>query len=228
MKKPIIVLIIALILLGLAWLAWGGEQTEAGNANGDNGTMPADDSSVSNGQVAWTYPDNFGLAVTNEQLRGIVKSYIPPCDENFDYCMYYNGDDFAGTNFESAGVRVKRRNDLATERLCLNTPPAGRTNIGNSSTSTGQYSASIFSPLSDAATGHYSNGELYRVYLRQANTCMEFETSIGETQIANMATSTRRFSEADRDKVYDGFRSILASLRVASTDESIRLPDSEN
>jgi len=47
------------------------------------------DQTVSDGVIKISIPSSeFGLAVTPEQI--MVTSYIPPCDENFDYRLYYN------------------------------------------------------------------------------------------------------------------------------------------
>jgi hypothetical protein len=231
MKKIAIIIIVAAALLATILYARRDKGLNISNGPGSNAPTQQNDeaNSVSTGAIKWSYPDNFGLAVTSEQLKGMVQSYIPPCEEGFDYCLYYKGADFKGTNFESAGIRVNKRADLTTERLCLNTPPAGRTNMGNSTASTSAYSASIFSPLGDAAAGHYSNGELYRVYILNDKSCTEIETRIGESQFDNFPAGTiKRFGESDRDKVYEGFRSILNSLKISATGETIRLPDSED
>ena len=70
--------------------------------------------SISDGTIAfWYSSDEFGLAVTPEQI--LDHSYIPPCSDDFDYCFYYIGSDYNGTNFESAGLRVEKRSDLTTK-----------------------------------------------------------------------------------------------------------------
>ena len=72
----------------------------------DSGEMP-DWHVIAGGELMFVQPADFGLAVHWDQL--LVKSMIPPCDDGFDYCIYYYGDDFAGTNFRSAGVRSTAR-----------------------------------------------------------------------------------------------------------------------
>lgn len=59
------------------------------------------------GVLEFVRPDDFGLALHPHQV--LVSSYILPCDESFDYCLYYLGRELEGTNFESAGLRIERR-----------------------------------------------------------------------------------------------------------------------
>src|SRR6266404_877354 len=77
---------------------------------------------VPGGAVSFGYTGDFGLAVSPEQI--LVRSYIPPCDQGFDYCLYYTGSAYKNTSFESAGIRVKRRADLS-ENNCLTAQPDG-------------------------------------------------------------------------------------------------------
>ncbi|WP_371067884.1 hypothetical protein, partial [Salmonella enterica] len=119
-------------------------------------------------------------------------SYIPPCIDGFEYCLYYNGQDYVGTNLESVGLSILKRNDLKNITTCLNTAPQGY-NMKSTSIST---SSSVFSPLGDAAAGHYSSGESYRLY--KNNMCYEFQTRIGLTRYENYPEgSIKKFSDAD-------------------------------
>ncbi len=151
---------------------------------------------ISDGTITFAYSsDEFGLAVTPEQV--LVKSYIPPCDTDFNYCFYYIGTDYQGTNFESAGLRVKKRTDLSTQAACLQTLPEGYTGITAKVSTTANFSTSVFSPLGDAGAGHYANGALYR--LAYKGSCYEFETRIGATQYANFPRGTiKEFMPADQ------------------------------
>src|SRR5437764_619548 len=74
------------------------------------------DQSISDGTILLNYPStDFGLAVNPEQI--LATSYIPPCNPEFNYCLYYNGAEYKGTNFESAGLRIQKRTDMTSERL---------------------------------------------------------------------------------------------------------------
>ncbi|MBX4216213.1 hypothetical protein KW797_04690, partial [Candidatus Parcubacteria bacterium] len=132
------------------------------------------------------YPSDFGLAAAPEQA--LIRSYIPPCDEKFDYCLYYNGKEYEGTNFESAGLRIKRRADLAGAQ-CLTAAPGGREGLSPASVKEeSAYSKSVFSPLGEGAAGHTAEGALYR--LSYAGECYEFEMRIGKSQFANYPAGT--------------------------------------
>ena len=118
---------------------------------------------VAGGELMFVRPGNFGLAVHRDQV--LVKAVIPPCDESFDYCLYYFGDEFAGTNFQSAGVRIERRRDLETPEACLYTPPRGYVEFQPTVRRGEGFAVSLFAPLFDGAAGSYAEGRLYRLFL---------------------------------------------------------------
>lgn len=172
--------------------------------------------SISDGLITIEYPDDFGLATNPTQI--LVKSYIPPCDENFNYCLYYNDAAFVGTNFESAGLRVSKRADLSNERLCLETPPAGfsDTLAPQKLSSTDASSASLFNNMSDAAAGHYANGALYRLYVRNPATCYEFQIRIGQSRFENYPEGTiKEFTSDDQDVVKQKLEAVVNSISLA-------------
>lgn len=174
--------------------------------------------SVSDGTITMTYlPSDYGLAVNQQQL--LVHPYIPPCDEGFDYCLYYVGPNYKGTNFESAGLRVEKRADLKTESLCLDTPPNGYSAIvkPDGATSTDVYSATVFRNVGNAAAGHYVVGSLYRLYYRPDSSCHEFEARVGQSQYQNYpAGSIKEFTASDQASALSGVQGLL---------EGISLPD---
>jgi hypothetical protein len=163
-------------------------------------TNDGTDQTISDGTITIAQPGaDFGFATNETQI--LVHSYIPSCSSPFMYCLYYNGTSYQGTNFESAGVRISKRTDLSTERLCMNTPPEGyeATTTPTSTTTKDSYASSVFSNISDAAAGHYASGSLYRLFVRSNNACYEFETRIGETQFANYPEGTIvEFTSTDR------------------------------
>jgi hypothetical protein len=168
----------------------------------------------SNGSISFTTPASFGLAVNEDQV--LVKSYIPPCEENFDYCLYYNGSEFKNTNFGGAGIRIKKRADLANQSQCLTAQPLGYTGMkATVVSSTTAYAVSMFGPIGDAGAGHYASGELYR--LAYNGTCHEFETRISATQFANYPEgSIKEFSTADQIKVKEMQKDFLNSVKLSS------------
>lgn len=180
-------------------------------------TTPATfDRSISDGTITIAYPSaDFGLATDPTQI--LVHAYIPPCDQNFNYCLYYNGGAYAGTNFESAGLRIDKRIDLTDERVCLGTPPDGydASIAPSATTSADTYSSSVFSNLSDAGAGHYANGSLYRLFVRSDSSCYELETRVGATQYANYpAGSIQEFTAADQASVANELAAIIQNVSL--------------
>ncbi len=178
------------------------------------GTAPAGSRSVSDGTITLIYPTaDFGLATSSQQIT--TRSYIPPCDADFTYCLYYTGTTYQGTNFDSAGIRVEKRTDLTTQTACLTTPPTGFTNFTPTSTIMGDYAVSEFTPVGDAGAGHYSTGTLYRLEYNGA--CYEFETRIGQSQFANYPSGTiQQFTDADEASLQDEIQSILNGITLLS------------
>jgi hypothetical protein len=166
-------------------------------------TKPDFNQSISDGVVKITFPESkFGLATNESQV--LVTSYIPPCDPDFNYCLYYTDSNYKGTNFESAGLRITRRLALTTEATCILTPPLGfaASVKPNATTTAATHSSSIFAGIGNAGAGHYSKGSIYRLYVAENKSCYEFETRIGESQFQNYPEgSIKEFSIADRADV---------------------------
>ncbi|MHB8710596.1 MAG: hypothetical protein ACYC6X_03550 [Minisyncoccota bacterium] len=215
-NRTVTLILVALVLVGIGLVYYfGGKGAPAGTA-----TTPAPAATSTSSVARITTPQGvsfvystkgYGLATTPEQV--LVLSYIPPCEEGFDYCLYNTSPDFSGTNFESAGLRIQGRADLATKQSCLTAPPAGRPGLAANISEHSDYATSAFS-VDGAAAGHYSSGTLYRLYA--AGHCTEFETRIGESQFANFpAGSIQKFTDADRARVKAELLSILASVSVS-------------
>lgn len=202
--------------------------TENGQNTYNNCVIPgsneqAQAKSISDGNISITYNNNFGLATNKDQI--LVKSYIPACDENFNYCFYYNADTYKGTNFESAGLRVKKRTDLNSS-TCLTTPPDGfdPTMKPDSTNANNIYAMSTFSNVGQGAAGHYSSGALYRLYIKDSKLCYEFETRIGETQFANYPAGTiKQFTDNDRSQVKIQLTNILEGITLKGG-QTLQLP----
>jgi hypothetical protein len=184
--------------------------------------LPATSQTISTPEITFGYQENmFGLAVTDEQV--LVKSYIPPCDSGFDYCLYYIGGAYNGTNFESAGVRIKQRTDLTTQNRCLSTLPDGFMGIAPRILMQKTYGTSVFAPIGDAGAGHYANGAVYR--LSFGGTCFEFQTRIGETQFANYEPGTiKEFTAQDQKDVEMILASLLAGVHITNGDTPVLFP----
>lgn len=177
-----------------------------------------DEHVVAGGTLSFTRPSDFGLAISEEQI--LVESVIPPCADGFDYCLYYNGDEYEDTNFESAGVRIEERDDLQAQDACLDTPPAGYTNLTPESRAEAGYTVGVYSPIQDAATGHFSEGTIYR--LAFDSNCFEFETRIGASQFENFEEGTiEEFTESDREVVEEKLNDILANIRFVDRENEV-------
>lgn len=186
----------------------------------DEGAV-ADRHVAAGGQLMFMRPADFGLAVHRDQV--LVKSVIPPCDDGFDYCLYYFGDEFAGTNWESAGVRIERRSDLATAEVCLTTPPRGYVDLRPTVYRGDGFAVSRFAPLHRAAAGHYAEGELFRIALGDA-ACFEVETRIGLSRFEHYEDGTiRELKEADRSALAARLDAVVRAIRLVERPDVVLL-----
>jgi hypothetical protein len=223
-RGAILIFVIALIiLLGLGYyLLWGGGDTYIETAPRDEPVREGapDRHVMAGGKLRFDRPTDFGLAVTAEQVPAL--SVIPPCTEGFDYCLYYNEDAYDNTNFESAGLRIERRDDLTTETSCLNTPPAGYSALTPEVRNEQSFELSTYSPIQDSATGHSSEGELYRLHFDSS--CYEFETRIGVSRFENFEEgSIDEFTMPDRAELERKLRNLLQTIRFVENEDGIIL-----
>ncbi|MDE2079378.1 MAG: hypothetical protein KGI73_03265 [Patescibacteria group bacterium] len=218
---------VAALVALVAFIAFEGMNAPSADdiASTSASSTPAFDQTIGDGALTIAFPSkDFGLATNAAQV--LARAYIPPCDPAFDYCLYYIGNAYAGTNFESAGLRVKKRAVLTNQKSCLTTPPAGYTSLKTAaSTSTAAYAASVFSPLGDAGAGHYANGTLYRLYDTAPATCYELETRIGETQFANYPPGAiQKFTDADRAALSAELDRMLEKISLGGTQHLFPTP----
>lgn len=164
------------------------------------------------GELLFVRPPDFGLAVHPGQL--LVTSYIPACDWTFDYCLYWLGQDLAGTNFESAGIRIERRDDLTTAEACLWEPPRGWVALEPTVRMGDGFSVSSFD-VGEAAVGHYAEGTVFRLSLDTA--CFELETRIAARQFHNYPEGTIREFTDDAQAALE--------MRLAQVLHGVRLVD---
>jgi len=230
-----IVIVAAVVIIGGFWwmsmsapnsgTAMNPTSTNTGNPTSTPGNN-LQSLTLAGGELALSFdPSRFSLATTQDQV--LVKSYIPPCDEGFSYCIYAASGTYAGTNFESAGIAIKKRTDLATERLCLNTPPSGYS-AGTrpiASSTSDLYSASTFGNVGDAAAGHIAAGSEYRAFVRQSGTCYQFTTRVGQSQFANYPSgSIIQFTNADQAAMMGSLKSVLSGLHFAAGGTAVLFP----
>ena len=211
-------LLIGLIILAaIATVFWH----TTGNPAATPDTFDTSETTVSDGTIHFAIPRDLGLAITSEQI--LAKAYIPPCDEGFDYCLYYNGHAYDGTNFESAGVGIRKRLDLTSQEACLTTAPEGYERLHATTTEKSAYAMSLFAPLGDAGAGHYASGEEYRLYT--AGKCYQFDTRIGETQFANYPEgSIEKFADTERESLAATLRDIVSGITLVDSDAQLTLP----
>ncbi|HVU75217.1 MAG TPA: hypothetical protein VHD38_00025 [Candidatus Paceibacterota bacterium] len=214
-----IIVIILIIVLG-----WYLFMTPTGT--GENATSTATSTQMgttsgqtqSDGTITFAVPADFGMATDPQQI--LVSAYIPPCNSDFSYCLYYNGTAYQDTNFEAAGLRIAKRADISGEQSCLNTAPEGfdASTTPSQTANADAYSTSVFPDVGDAGAGHTAAGKLYRLYVKSNSSCYEFETRIGNTQYGNYPTGTiQEFTTADRAALQNELNAILKSVTLGTT-----------
>ena len=217
---------VALFVLA-GWALWYWYTPHTANAPSPaeaalRGAISVDATSTPAGKtLAFPVPSDFGLATAPEQI--LVTSYIPPCDSGFEYCLYYNSAAWAGTNFESAGLAITRRLDLANKEACLTSQPAGYTNLTAATAERASYAMSVFSGLGDAGAGHYASGSEYRLFA--SDKCYQFDTRIGEMQFGNYPEgSIAKFTDADRSAMQETLLNIIRSMTLNQSGVHLQLP----
>lgn len=161
--------------------------------------------------VTVTAAPGFTLAATAGEAA--EQGVIPPCDAGFDGCFYFSATTYAGTNFETAGLRILKRADLATAAACLGTQPDGHSGLAITTHDGGAYATAAIPGVGDAGMGHYANDTVYR--LAWQGGCWEFDTRIGATQYGNYTPGTiREFTEADNAAVEALLRAMVDSVTL--------------
>ncbi len=216
-------LIGVLCLAIIAWFVFRSGPSVSHLADGEV-LAPFPHTTTTSKGIIFGHSDDYGVAVRPEQV--VVNTYIPPCDSGtpgFDYCIYRVAETYADTNFETAGVRIKERGDLTEKNSCLRALPEGYTNVSPRLGVGRGYTTSVFTSLGDAAAGHYSNGDLYRLHFD--STCYEFQTRIGESQFANYPKGgIKEFAEEDRRTIRRELTEILQSVTIASSSQRVVFP----
>lgn len=185
-----------------------GTSTQSGNLN-----------TTSDGTITFSIPDGYGLAVTQEQMP--QHTSVPPCASGFDYCIYYNGADYASTSLQSAGVNISAHTGYAASTTCLTTPPDGFAAEKVSATSTGTgYEMSAFGPLSEGAAGSGSVEEAYRLWTNA--TCYALTSRVGFSNVPTGSTTV--LSNAQKQTILESLRGIVRAMRINSTNEALIIP----
>jgi hypothetical protein len=151
---------------------------------------------VSDGTIRFSYPSAFALTTAPDTLP--TPSAVPACDTGFDYCVRYAGEDYAGTNFNSAGVGIRTRVNIGNKEDCLNAQPEGHTGLSPVVRNDDEYSTSLFASLGDAGAGHFTHERLYRLFV--GSSCYEILQRIGQSQFANYPEGTVQEFTASREQ----------------------------
>lgn len=177
---------------------------------------------TSDGTITFARPEDFGLAISDEQIP--ASSNIPPCASGFSYCLYYMGDTYEHTNLDSAGLAIRTISTLNTEAACLNTSPEGYTSLQPvAQTTKNDHTMSLFAPVEDAGAGHYTTGEIYRLFT--SDRCYELTILIGESQFENYPEGDIvEFTSHDRNTLLANMRRILEDMTLDANDAPLQLP----
>lgn len=213
----VFVIIVLVVLGGILWIMVSHTNGLVPSPTPTFETEPSgDNDSHSYKGMSFIRTEGFGLAVNADQV--LVESNIPPCSEDFIYCLYYNGSEYENTNFESAGVGIFERMDLDNRESCLYATPLGFSYMTPEVKDNQSYGASLFTPIQVSGAGHSSTGEIYRLFAE--NTCFEFETRIGVTQLENYEPGTVvEFTEAQKDLLRAKINNIIGNIRLTATPE---------
>lgn len=205
-----------IVVLVLAFIAWGMSDQ---NGNSNLATVGLFDQSIEDSVIKVEYSTkDFGLAINPSQI--LLETEFLPCDTTletgFDYCLYYLGDEVEGGDFESAGMRIKKRPDLSSENTCLNTSPRRfeANLVPNTLKPQENVSTSVFSGLSDSGAGYVSTASLYRLFDKESKACYEFETKVIHKSDDPEDPISSRVQE-DRDKLKAIFDSVLDRVLIA-------------
>lgn len=174
------------------------------------------DKSVSDGVISFNIPDDFGLATTPFQI--LSKYTVPPCAVGFAYCLYYSGDRYQGTNFDSAGLAISIHKDAVNKQVCLIELDDGYSDPSVKIVEHGEYAMSIFHHTDPTDTDHSDTAEQYRLYTQ--DTCYQFSLFVAQTQQG----SGRDLTQSDKIALMERLRAALRSVVLVLSDEKLVLP----
>lgn len=214
MKLLISIFVAVLVVFGLAWFfTRDTDQPLVAVPETPIAEEPAQTTTTPQG-LTFAIPSGFALATAGQPL--LVQSYIPACSEGFGYCIYKNDNEFAGTNFESAGVAITNRTDIRAERLCLTTPPEGYTVEPSNTVSKDSYAASVFANIGDAAAGHSARDSVFRLFNRENSSCTEIVTRVAQSSYGNYPEGQiQEFTAQNKEKVQSELEAVLNTMTVA-------------
>lgn len=217
MKKILTILVIAFAVVGLYRLA---DNTHEPQKEMATTTASSTAANYPDGYTAYQeedfmvgYPDNFSLVSEDTATANAYGSYIPACGTS-DYltCIFYTGDDFAGTNFGAAGVAVRQRSDIDTESRCESTE-------GNYSSIQNEEEQQITNrkfftfETKESVMSHRNDNAVYRTYYE--DTCWELQARVGSSVYeAYEAGSIDRFSQSERSRIRGQLEKIISTFSL--------------
>lgn len=208
-----IVIIILLVIGGLLALnrkqTTSPEPTENNSGNEQTNTFP---NTAKNSELGYSlsYPDSFTELTTADKDDLNSLGYIPPCSEDYTTCLYYSGNEFKGTNFDSAGLSIHVITD-ATKDTCE--AYTGSFTLPDTTITTEKAGGvTLFVAKSgDAGAGHVAEETLYRTY--HNNTCLEAVARTGYTQFGNYpAGSIEEFTDTDKKQLENIMKDMTHTL----------------
>ncbi len=200
-----------LFLAGCATTVPGGQNSSTATSTPQTSSSATPLKEVSDGTIRFSYPSTFVLTTTPDILP--TSTAIPACETGFVYCVSYAGGDYAGTNFNSAGVGIHKRVDIGNKTDCLNMQPEGHTDLSPMVRNDDTYSTSLFAPLGDAGAGHFTHEHLYRLFVDSS--CYEILQRIGQSQFANYpAGSIQEFTASHEQVLQTSLDGILNTITL--------------
>jgi hypothetical protein len=143
------------------------------------------------------YPANISSYGSHPDPAEMKGSYIPICDQTTVACFEYNGNEYAGTIMEAAGLSVNVLRDLRTEQDCndivTHSTPI-KTEIINGITFR-------YGILGSAGLGHGEGGPTYRAF--HQNVCFEIAVGIAETSARAGEPGIKQFNDKKLNEILD-------------------------
>jgi hypothetical protein len=144
------------------------------------------------------YPKNISFYSGHPDLLETQLSFIPICDDTTVACFQYNGKEYAGTNFEAAGLSVNVLRDMRTEQDC------DKIDTGSDPIKTKIINGIKFhyGMTGEVATSKSKGGFAYRTF--HESVCFEIAVAIAATDIGVFDPGTiETFDSAKLNRLLD-------------------------
>jgi hypothetical protein len=141
------------------------------------------------------YPANISFYGSHPDPAEMKGSYIPICDQTTVACFEYNGNEYAGTIMEAAGLSVNVLRDLRTEQDCNDIESHSiptKTEIINGINF-------HYGIIGTGGLGHGEGGPSYRVLYQ--NVCFEIAVGIAETNARVGEPGIKEFNDKKLNEI---------------------------